>query len=684
MGPPFVSCRGGLTTRPAGWRNMPASRDPCLGAVMSPFPRLFSPFALRGIEFRNRILSTGHQTYLAKAGLPSEDLIAYHEARAAGGAGLIVIEAARFHATALSESPELVVAEDDCIPGYRAIAEAVHRHGARIFGQLSHSGRCTRRMSGGLRGVAYAPSAIPDNRFHTMPREMPEALIGEIVQEAGKAAARFAEAGLDGVEVLASHGLLFSQFLNPRTNRRSDRYGGSLENRMRPLAETLASVRRAIGTGKVLGIRISAEEIESDGLTAEEVTEACVALARAGAVDTINTTIGSMAGLGGSIHVVPPMEIAHAYVAPKAATLRAATGLPVFVAGRINQPHLAEQVLASGQADMIGMTRAMIADPEMANKALNGRSEEIRACIGCNQACIGHYHMGTSISCIQHPVTGRERTLGGLAARSTKRVLVAGGGPAGMKAASAAAERGCTVTLCEATSRLGGQALLAQALPDRAEFGGLVTNLEGEMRRAGVVVRLGTPVTKALAAADAPDAIVIATGATPYRPEILGEDEAHVLDAWSVLASKANAGGRVLIADWRCDWVGMGLAEKLAREGRHVRLAVNGTHAGQNLQMYLRDHWAGKLHRLGVVIIPYARLTGADADTAYLQHIVTGDTVEEPEVDTIVLATGHQPEASLEVELAGLGVPLHLAGDCLSPRSAEEAVYEGLLVGRTL
>ena len=652
---------------------------------MSTFPQLFSPLTLRRTEIRNRILSTGHQTYLAAGGLPSDDMVAYHEARARGGAGLIIIEAARFHETALSESPELIVRSDDCIPGYRRLATAVHRHGAKIFGQLSHSGRLSKRMSGGLRGVAYAPSPVPDNRFHTMPREMPVALIEELVDTCGEAARRFAEAGLDGIELVASHGLLFAQFLSPTVNLRTDAYGGSPEHRLRFLADCLAAVRRQVGDDLVVGMRTSIEELEAGGLEAADTIAACQELKRRGALDYVNVTTGSMAGLGGSIHVVPPMEVATGYVAPQAGTLRAAVGLPVFVAGRINQPQIAEQILRDGLADMCGMTRAMISDPEMANKAQAGRLDDIRACIGCNQACIGHYHQGYPISCIQNPVTGREVKLGSPPKIShRKRILVAGGGPAGMKAAVTAAERGHEVILCESGHRLGGQALLAQLLPDRAEFGGLITNLEHEISKAGVEVRLKTPVDAKLVSSIGAEAIIVATGAIPYTPPIEGREDGHVVEAWDVLTAKANPGSRVLVADWRCDWVGMGLAEKLARDGRHVRLAVNGLHAGQNLQMYLRDLWAVKLHELGVEIIPYARLYGVDRDTAYLTHIVSGKPIVCEAVDTVVMAFGHSPVTTLESELTGLGLPMQLAGDCLAPRSAEEAVYEGLLAGRAV
>ncbi|MCH8998709.1 MAG: FAD-dependent oxidoreductase, partial [Proteobacteria bacterium] len=265
-----------------------------------------------------------------------------------------------------------------------------------------------------------------------------------------------------------------------------------------------------------------------------------------------------------------------------------------------------------------------------------------------------------------------------------RRVLVAGGGPAGMKAAAVAAARGHQVTLYEAGPRLGGQVRVAQLIPGRAEFGGLITNLERELELAGVSLRKATPVTRALVEAERPDAVVIATGAGPHLPEAERCEGAQIADAWRVLRGEANVGARVVVSDWRGDWIGMGVAEKLARAGCQVRLAVNGPLAGHMLQLYLRDHWNGILHGLGVAVTPYLRFYGADSDSAYFQHSVSGAPVVLEQVDTVVIAHGQVSETALEAELDGCAAELHLIGDCLSPRSAEEAVYEGLVLGARL
>ena len=265
--------------------------------------------------------------------------------------------------------------------------------------------------------------------------------------------------------------------------------------------------------------------------------------------------------------------------------------VPVLVAGRINQPQEAEQIIAAGQADACVMTRAMICDPEMPALARAGQTDDIRACIGCNQACIGHFHLGFPISCIQHPETGRER-LYGIRRRADrpKKVMVVGGGQAGLKAAAIAAERGHDVTLYEAAGRLGGQVLLAERLPGREEFGGAITNLSREAARAGVTVRLRTTVDLAAVRAQSPDLVVVATGARPYRPPLEVMDSPWITDAWEVIRHPQNAPqGKIVVADSRGDWVGLGAARLLAAAGHEVTLAVSGYAAGESLQQYVRD-----------------------------------------------------------------------------------------------
>ncbi len=560
----------------------------------------------------------------------------------------------------------------------------MHKHGCKIFAQINHGGRIAYTHEG-MHMVAHAPSMVPDHRFHCMPRVMSTGYVRKIIHSFAAAAGRMAEAGLDGTELTASHGMLIAQFLNPQTNFRDDEFGGSSENRFRIVAEMIAATRQVVGNDFIIGMRISAEELEPDGLDQAAWLDICRRLNDEQELDFLNVTVGSMMGLAGSIHVVPPMFIDHSYTAPLAGTIKREVRQSILVAGRINQPQLAEQVLALGQADMCGMTRALISDADMPNKAKEGQLDDIRACIGCNQACIGHYHQGVRISCIQNPVSGRELTLATPPlAKIRRKILVAGGGPGGMKAAAVAAERGHQIILCEKSAGLGGQVLLAQALPGRAEFGVMVDNLRREMDLHGVEIRLNTLVDSTLIAAENPDAIIIATGASPYHPDLEFSTEMQTVDAWQVLKTEVKPGASVVIADWRCDWVGMGLAEKLAREGSQVRLCVDGEMAGQNLQKYLRWHWAGQLHKLGIEVILYARLFGADGDTVFFQHTTSGEAIVCENTNTLVIAQGHRSVVTLEQDLSESGIEFHLVGDCLSPRSAEEAVYEGLMVARAV
>lgn len=646
------------------------------------FPHLFSPLQVNKLHLKNRIISTGHETHLNDRGLIGDRMVAYHEARARGGAGLIMSEVALVHPGAVFVADPIRVDTDDCIPGYKRLAKVVQSYDCGLISQLFHPGREIVATEDGTAPVSYSASGVPNERFHVLPRPMPTWLVEEVIDYYGNAGARMFEAGVDGVEIVASHGYLPAQFLNPRVNLREDQYGGSAENCLRFLREVAASIRLKTETEFIIGLRLSGNEQSPEGLDTDEMLEVCASLAGDGVLDYMSVVAGSSATLAGSIHIVPPMSEEAGYTAPLAHAIKQHADIPVFVTGRINQPQIAEEILSKGHADMCGMTRAMIADEEMPNKALANRADDIRACIGCNQACIGHFHEGYPISCIQNPVSGREVRYGSIDPAQLRRdIMIVGGGPAGMKAAAVAAGRGHHVTLYEMSTQLGGQALLAQLLPTRTEFGGIVTNLEREMALAGVVVKKNIAADMDLINENKPDAVVLATGAQPRWPKIEGSEIAHVVDAWQVLKDEVQVGGSVVVADWHADWIGMGIAEKLALEGRRVRLAVNGYMPGQTIQIYVRDTGVGRLHKLGVEMIPYVRLFGADEDTVYLQHTMSGEPVVCEDVETLVLCQGHMPVNPLEDSIRDAGMDVHLAGDCLSPRTAEEAVLEGFRAG---
>ena len=645
------------------------------------FPNLFSPFRIKKTEFRNRIFSTGHDTYLPEGGLPSPALIAYQAARARGGAGLIIIQVVGVHETARYTGELLMGTDDLCIPKYRELIDAIHAHGTKVLVQLFHPGRELLGRPEGVIQPAFAPSFSPSERFRTVPRPLSTEMIAEIIEGYGAVARRMIEAGADGLEIVASHGYLPAQFLNPRVNRREDAYGGSLENRLRFTREAIAAVRKAVPEEVIVGMRFSGDELDVDGLNEDET----IAMARLikGELDYLNVIAGTSAAAAGAVHIVPPMTVNHAYLAPYAAKLKQTTGSAVFVAGRINQPQEAERIIAEGAADMCGMTRAMITDPEMPNKARAGLLDDIRACIGCNQACIGHFQLGLPISCIQFPESGRELAYGAKPrAPQPRRVMVIGGGPAGLKAAAVAAERGHDVTLHEKGSRLGGQALIAQLLPGRAEFGGLATNLIREAERHGAKLMKNSAVTAAMVRAENPDAVILATGSRLEKPPFEGSDTAsNVVHAADVFAGRVKTGSNVVVYDWLADWVGSGVAERLAGEGAYVRLAINGICPAANIQNYVRDVFIARLHRLGVAVLPMMRLYGVDDRTAYFLHTAAQEPVTLDDVDTIVLACPNAPCDELADELRGVVKEIHLAGDCLAPRTAEEAVFEGLKAG---
>jgi 2,4-dienoyl-CoA reductase-like NADH-dependent reductase (Old Yellow Enzyme family) len=644
--------------------------------MSSLFPHLFSPIDLGPLRLRNRIVSSGHDTMLADDGFIGSELVAYHERRAAGGAGLIVLQVSGVHETARYTSHVLMATDPESANGYRAVADAVHSHGCGIVAQLFHPGREVMDGEHGMAPQAVAPSDRPQERFHVVPQTLSTQVIEEIVDGYGDSAELICEAGIDGVEVVASHGYLPIQFINPSVNTRTDKYGGSPENRMRFLLESIASARRGAGDGKVVGLRISGDELTSNGMVDTDVLEVIKAVEDQGMVDYISVTGGDSSTLQGAQHIVPSMQYEPAYLGRLSAQVKKFTERPVMVAGRINQPHEAEKAIADGQTDLCIMTRAMICDPDIAGKAQRDAVDEIRACIGCNQACIGHFQQGVGISCIQYPESGRELTfLPRPTVREASRLLVVGGGPAGLKAASVAAEAGADVTLVEREKALGGQVLLAEKLPHRSEFGGAATNLTAEAKRAGVDIRTGTEFTSEHLDELRPDLVVFATGSADRDPDFEIVDSPLVLTARQYLVDTPELPqGGVLIADWRGDWAGLGVAIMLARK-RPVTIATAANFAGAGIQQYTRTALMPELIRSRVSFINDVRLAGVDEDTVYLQSTLCDEVIQVEDIATTIV--NHAPRAvTPQVDLGG--VPSVRIGDCKAPRTVEEAVYEGL------
>ena len=653
------------------------------------FPHLFEPITLGSTTIRNRIVSSGHDTVLDDHGHIGDDLVAYHEARAKGGAGLIVLQVSGVHETARYTSHVLMATDESSVPGYQAVAEAVHRHGAMIFAQLFHPGREVMDGERGMAPRAKAPSDEPQERFKVVPEALSTDEIKDIIAGYGRAAKRIADSGIDGVEIVASHGYLPIQFFNPSVNTRTDEYGGSPENRRRFLAEVAQTVRESVGPGVVVGLRISGEEKTEDGLVATEILNLIEHLdsLRAGeddCLDYFSITAGDSSTLQGAVHIVPSMQIDPGYATSLSEQVKKITDKTVMVAGRINQPHEAETAIAEGRTDMAIMTRAMICDPEIANKSSADNVDEIRACIGCNQACIGHFQQGVPISCIQYPESGRELTfLPRPKVRTRRKVLVIGGGPAGLKAAAVAAEQGDDVVLCEKEPRLGGAVLLAQELPYRSEFGGAATNLSAEAARAGVDIRTSAPATQNLITEVAADHVIIATGAEQRMPALEVADDAFVIGARDFLREGPDLpAGRVLVTDWKGDWIGLGIALRLAEAGRHVSLATAANFAGAAIQQYTRTLLVSQALRSGrIAFINDARLVGVDADTGYLQSTLCEVVHEVSGVAATIVSAAPR---SVPVDLDFGAASVTVIGDAVAPRTVEEAVYEGLTAATDL
>ncbi len=647
---------------------------------MSNLEVLFSPVTIGTTELKNRILSTAHQTNHVHDGIPTSAMTAYHEARAKGGVGLIILEAAAVHPSGMLTTHTIAGYDERVISAYRRIADTVHRYQTRVFSQLFHGGREV--ASSTYRNAAWAPSAVPSLRFSVMPRPMSVSNIHDVIQGFALSARLAKEAGLDGVEICCSHGYLPAQFWSEHVNQRTDQYGGSFENRMRFIVEVCQAVWASVGEDFTVGIRMSADEKTMDGTTVADAVKIVEYLVEQVHLDFINVTAGDSSTYSGSTHIVPPSPIEHAYVASDGFRVRMAGAVPVFVGSRIVDPVEADRIVATGQADVVGMTRALIVDPNMPNKAQRGEMRSVNYCIGCLQACIGHYHRDLPIGCVQNPVAGKEEELERKLSerpRQGRRVVVVGAGPAGLKAALTAAERGEDVTLIEEQPRIGGLLTLMRRAPMRQELADtMLDNFARNLDRVQIDLKLGQRASVDSVRQLKPDLIIVATGATPYRPRIPGIDDPRVFDVDDVFTRSDAMGDRVIVMDLFGDWSGVEAAIFMARLGKNVTLYTARLYIAETVHQYLRNEYLKALYAVGVAMHAHYDMGSLVGDVLTIRNLFTYEPVALREWDSVVLAMGRVPRTHLSEVLGGVGVPVVSIGDCLAPRTLEEATFEGL------
>jgi len=625
---------------------------------------VFQPITIKNMTVRNRFVIPPMDTgYGSEDHEVTDQLIAYWRRRAEGGMGLIIVEYTSIDPGGRCNGTQLGIYDDGFIPGFRRLTDAVHEEGAQIALQIHHGGCRAKPEHAG--GEIVAPSAFPDPGVGVVPRELSVAEIGELVDAFAQAARRAKEAGFDAVEIHGAHGYLINQFLSPWFNRREDAYGGTFEKRLRFALEVVEAVREAVGPEYPIGFRVVGEELPlGSGLRLSDTVRIAQRLEEAG-VDLLHVSIGNVAPSLPA--VIGPMAKDWGFNVYSAAAVKRAVSIPVITVGRITDPVLADQIVRDGHADMVAMGRASLADPEFPRKAKEGRLEEIRRCFGCADACTQSYR-----HCNNNPELGRELHWDVSPVNDPKDVWVVGGGVAGMEAAVVAAQRGHHVVLLEEQDKLGGQIHAAASPPHKEELLNAIANRTPLLEKYGVEVRLGTRVTRELIEEGEPDAVILATGATPAAPSIPGIDRPEVVQAKDVLTGMAFVGPKVLVLGG--GMVGSETAEYLADHHREVTVVEMLETVAADMPKVPRAYLMHRLEQFGVDMLTGTKAVRID-DLGVLVETEDGRQMLEG-YSNVVLATGSHSSNALEDEIEGVVPLLHVVGDARAVARISDATSQ--------
>ena len=649
------------------------------------FQHLLSPLRIGPKEVRNRVLVTAHVPGLAVEGVPGAHYAAYHRARAQGGAGMQITGATPVHISSALERPNATANLDDrVIAGYRQLAQAVRSEGGTILAQLAHYGAT--RGEGGPGQPLWSPGDQASELVRAQPHAMTVAEIGEVVAAFGAAAARVRDGGLDGIEILGAFGLLIAAFLSPYSNKRRDAYGGSLDNRLRfPLA-VVEAVRAAAGPGLLVGMRIPGDEFVEGGLDLPQMQVIARRLEATGKLDYLNVIAGTNLDRINRTTHWPPTPSPHGLFVHLARGIKQVVSLPVFTTGRIVDPAHAERILAEGSADMVGMTRAHIADPEIVTKVREGRPEDIRPCVGAN-FCIAQAMKGGAIRCLHNPEAAREGAWGPArpAARG-RSVAVIGGGPGGLEAARVAAERGHRVKLYEAEAVLGGQFLLRASIPTWREFQGVIDWRRRRLEQLQVPIELGRRITAADIPALQAEVVVLATGARPLAPDIPGAaaSPVPVVSPHELIRDGSGGGGLAVVWDRAGGIVGSGALDAALAQGYRVHVVTPAFAVAEDIDLMLRVPLYERLLSAGAVFHPNCDLVGLEDRAALLRNVYSFEEERLGPLDMLVAWTGRRAVDDLRPAIEAAGIELHMIGDSVAPRTADRAMAEAALAARAI
>lgn len=650
------------------------------------YSRVLSPLIIRGLTIKNRVVRTAHATAFADGPI-SDQLIAYHLERAEGGVGLSILEGSWIHESSRTWARNIHTWGDEVIPSYQRLMDAINPTGMRIIQQLWHGGG----IYSDWRTVAVGPSALPGMLTGVPTREISHAQIHELVEAFAAAAVRCEKGGLHGCEVAGSHGYMVMQFLSPWSNQRTDEYGGSLENRARFVREVLAAIRAAVSDSFIIGLRLGPEALEG-GLTTDDIVEVLKLLKAEGLTDYINMSMG---GYHNPESIIPALHAPCGIELDWVSGVRQRTGLTTFVSGRFRSLDEVEQVIAAGEADMVGMTRATIADPHLVKKTIEQGPDAVRPCIGCNQLCVGNIFTGQPLQCSVNVQVGREwefPTAAIPSATESKKVLIVGGGPAGLEAARVAALAGHRVELHEATPHLGGAVKQVKNIPHLSGLADIIHWLEAQVYSLGVDVHSSSYLDVDEIIEINPDAVLLATGSLPRddgwqlvapRLQLHNLDSPRVITVPDLMEGRVSveAGKTVVVVDDTGHAEAAGVAEYLLSKGASVQFVCRF----QDFAPQMGQAWRARpaLRRLNATgrfkLHTHSLVSDLAADGTVEVRSLVGEAAKQINADHVLFVGYNLPQDGLLTELAQAGFSgrVELIGDSKSPRYLHAAIHDG-------